>query len=168
MVMSDSEILRQYRDAKNKKAQVGILADLNCCTKKEISEKLASLGVLNVEQESPFGKQFEELYNQGMSDAEIAEKMGAPKSDVTSWRRDRGLKANYPKRETKPKEEPKAAAGSKVKGAVCEAVTYRFTDDCVSATIDMLDKTVTIITDDVAPILSFQTAESIAQLIKEL
>lgn len=36
MQMSNEEIRRNYREAKNKKLQIGILADLNCCDKETI------------------------------------------------------------------------------------------------------------------------------------
>lgn len=36
MQMSVGEIKRSYDEAKNKKTQIGILAELNCCTKEEI------------------------------------------------------------------------------------------------------------------------------------
>lgn len=40
MQMTDNEIKRQYKEAKNKKQQIGILADLNCCSKEEIESIL--------------------------------------------------------------------------------------------------------------------------------
>ena len=45
MQMTDSEILGNYRGAKNQKAQVKILADLNAVSEPEMVEKLWSLGV---------------------------------------------------------------------------------------------------------------------------
>lgn len=42
MQMSVREIKRSYEEAKNKKRQIGILADLNCCSKEEI-EKIISV-----------------------------------------------------------------------------------------------------------------------------
>lgn len=38
--MDESEILLDYKDAKNKFQQVGILAELNCCSKKEMAQWL--------------------------------------------------------------------------------------------------------------------------------
>ena len=40
MQMSENEIRRDYAGAKNKSMQIGILADLNCCTKDRIREIL--------------------------------------------------------------------------------------------------------------------------------
>lgn len=41
MEMSNDEIIRNYRAAKNKKLQIGILADLNCCDKQTIKDIIA-------------------------------------------------------------------------------------------------------------------------------
>ena len=38
MQMSVGEIKRSYDEAKNKKTQISILAELNCCTKEEIAK----------------------------------------------------------------------------------------------------------------------------------
>ena len=40
MVMSREEILRDYKSAKNRRRQVQILADLNCCSRAEIERIL--------------------------------------------------------------------------------------------------------------------------------
>ena len=40
MQMTESEIRRDYAGAKNENMQIGILADLNCCTKDRIREIL--------------------------------------------------------------------------------------------------------------------------------
>ena len=40
MQMTENEIRRDYAEAKNKSMQIGILADLNCCTKDRIREIL--------------------------------------------------------------------------------------------------------------------------------
>lgn len=40
MQMTENEIRRNYSGAKNKSMQIGILADLNCCTKDRIREIL--------------------------------------------------------------------------------------------------------------------------------
>lgn len=40
MYMTEGEIRRDYAGAKNKSMQIGILADLNCCTKDMIREIL--------------------------------------------------------------------------------------------------------------------------------
>lgn len=45
MEMSEQEILSNYRQAKNKSAQIGILAELNICEKKMIIEILERHGI---------------------------------------------------------------------------------------------------------------------------
>lgn len=45
MTMTNGEILRDYRGAKDKKAQVKILAELNACSVQQIKEILISEGV---------------------------------------------------------------------------------------------------------------------------
>ena len=45
MEMSNEEIVRRYRQAKNKRSQVNILAQLNCCSKDEIIEVLKQEGI---------------------------------------------------------------------------------------------------------------------------
>lgn len=49
MQMSEAEIVRDYRQAKNKGHQVGILAELNLCPKEEIINILKSNGVSQAE-----------------------------------------------------------------------------------------------------------------------
>ena len=44
LFMGESEILKDYDDAANKFKQVGILAELNCCTKKEMATWLHDHG----------------------------------------------------------------------------------------------------------------------------
>lgn len=46
MQMTESEICANYRQAKNKNEQVGILADLNCVTKQEIVDILSQNGYI--------------------------------------------------------------------------------------------------------------------------
>lgn len=45
MVMNDAEIISNFKQAKNKKSQVQILADLNGVPKKEMQEHLKALGL---------------------------------------------------------------------------------------------------------------------------
>lgn len=44
MKMTESEICREYREAKDKRAQIRILADLNVCEKNQIMKVLLSNG----------------------------------------------------------------------------------------------------------------------------
>ena len=45
MQMSDAEIVRSYREAKDKRSQVGVLAELNACNKDLIREILKHNGI---------------------------------------------------------------------------------------------------------------------------
>lgn len=45
MQMTNEEIVRSYREAKHKKEQVGILADLNACTRGQIIDILRAGGI---------------------------------------------------------------------------------------------------------------------------
>ena len=45
MQMSELEITNSYKEAKNKKSQIGVLADLNCCSKEEIISVLKKSGI---------------------------------------------------------------------------------------------------------------------------
>ena len=45
MQMSDVEIVRSYREAKDKRSQVGVLAELNACSKDYIREILKRSGI---------------------------------------------------------------------------------------------------------------------------
>lgn len=45
MQMTPKEIVRNYREAKNKKMQIGILAELNLCSKQDILDILKQEGL---------------------------------------------------------------------------------------------------------------------------
>ena len=49
--MTEAEICREYREAKNRKIQIGILADLNVCEKEEILKIL----IMNGQDVTPAG-----------------------------------------------------------------------------------------------------------------
>lgn len=46
MKMTEADIIRDYLEAKDKNKQVGILADMNLCTKKEMAQYLADHGMV--------------------------------------------------------------------------------------------------------------------------
>lgn len=45
MIMDDTELINNFKQAKNKRAQVQVLADLNGTTKKEMADHLIKLGL---------------------------------------------------------------------------------------------------------------------------
>lgn len=53
MQMTDDEIRRNYNEAKNQKAQIGILADLNDCSKEKIKQILGLDKKPEVKKENP-------------------------------------------------------------------------------------------------------------------
>ena len=53
MQMTDDEIRRNYNEAKNQKAQIGILADLNDCSKAKIKQILGLDKKPEVEEKKP-------------------------------------------------------------------------------------------------------------------
>ena len=49
MTMTPAEIAKSYREAKNRRAQIGVLADLNACKKADILAALVEAGELTPE-----------------------------------------------------------------------------------------------------------------------
>ncbi|MEG2678574.1 MAG: helix-turn-helix domain-containing protein, partial [Oscillospiraceae bacterium] len=98
MLMSDGEIVTNYRQAANHKTQVGILADLNGVSHTKMEEHLKSLGCIKATPEPSFDWiRAAELYADGKCDLDIAEIMGVSKGLVAKWRKSKKFKANYPK-----------------------------------------------------------------------
>ena len=76
--MGAKEIVASYRTARNPKAQIGVLADLNGCSQKESEEVLIQLGAMKpTERKKPNPRKIDvdtaaarELLEQGMTDEE--------------------------------------------------------------------------------------------------
>lgn len=100
MIMSEFEILRDYHQAKNKIEQVKILADLNGCTKKEITAFLEKRGVTVLKVDTPEEKRqsISYLHGEEMTDEEIATLIGLRASSVGVIRAQLGLKKHKKKR----------------------------------------------------------------------
>lgn len=100
--MGAKEIVASYRTAKNSKAQIGVLADLNGCSEKEIEEVLVQLGAMEpAERKKPNPRKINvdadkarELLEQGLTDVEAAASLGISISKFAEWRREEGLKPN--------------------------------------------------------------------------
>lgn len=95
MIYSDSEIRENWRKAKDKDAQVQVLAELNGTDVKTMGKKLVELGLLP-EPPAPKKPPFDEvrameLYNEGLCDLDIAEMLGVSKETVGPWRRGKNL-----------------------------------------------------------------------------
>lgn len=117
--MGAKEIVASYRTAKNPKAQIGVLADLNGCSKKEIEEVLVQLGAMKpAERKKPNPRKINvdadkarELLEQGLTDEEAAASLGISISKFAEWRREEGLK---------PNRKPVASQGAMNNTADCE------------------------------------------------
>lgn len=99
--MSDAEIARRYRNALDPKKAVRILAQLNAAGPSDIKAALLRAGILPEKPAPPRKKRYRldqrqarQLYDQGMSDYEIARQIGASPSGVYAWRYRNGLPAN--------------------------------------------------------------------------
>ena len=100
--MGAKEIVASYRTARNPKAQIGVLADLNGCSPKEIEEVLIQLGAMKpTERKKPNPRKIDvdaaaarELLEQGMTDEEAASALGVGIQKFAEWRRGAGIKPN--------------------------------------------------------------------------
>ena len=100
--MGAKEIVASYRTAKNPKAQIGVLADLNGCSEKEIEEVLIQLGAMKTaERKRPNPRKINvdaaaarELLERGMTDEEAAAALGIGTHKFAEWRREEGIKPN--------------------------------------------------------------------------
>ena len=96
--MTVDEIVTSYRQARNRQTQIGVLADLNVCTRKEIKDLLAEAGVLEVPPENKGGRPptfdtelARRLWSEGLTDTEIASRLGIPVVRFAKWRQRVGL-----------------------------------------------------------------------------
>ena len=95
MIMSDSEISASYREAKDRKSQIQVLADLNDCPREEMEQHLCKLGLIRDTPQPAFDYlRAAELYADGLCDLDIAEQMGVSVYKVAAWRRSKGFRPN--------------------------------------------------------------------------
>ena len=100
--MGAKEIVASYRTARNPKAQIGVLADLNGCSQKEIEEVLMQLGAMKpAERKKPNPRKIDvdaaaarELLKQGMTDEEAAAALDIGVHKFAEWRREEGIRPN--------------------------------------------------------------------------
>lgn len=97
--MSESEIVSSYRTARDPKRQIGILAELNAVTTREIRQVLEEAGALVLKPRSHGGGRplsfdaaaARQMFEAGLTDEEMARKLGVPEKRLAEWRRRQGL-----------------------------------------------------------------------------
>lgn len=97
--MSESEIVSSYRTARDPKRQIGILAELNAVTPREIREVLEEAGALMLKPRSHGGGRplgfdaglARQMFEAGLTDEQIGAKLGAKPRAIVEWRRRQGL-----------------------------------------------------------------------------
>ena len=101
--MTDGEILRSYKTAKNPAAQIKVLAELNSCKPAEIVNVLISQGVdisapsaKKPKKPSQFTDKLQALYDQGLSDKAMAADAGCSPATVARYRKINKLPPNDP------------------------------------------------------------------------
>lgn len=101
MFMTDGEIITSYNQAKDQKLQISILAQLNCVSVPEMRNHMADIGlpvkplVIREKKLSTGTVPFDEalalqLFQEGLSDDEIAVALNSSTRVVQSWRLQKG------------------------------------------------------------------------------
>ena len=93
MIMTDFEIRRAYREARNPRQQLKILAELNMCTVRDIFAIVTDRTVEKRSRDIELEER-RRLYDEGYSDAMIAKLTGISIAAVCAWRKKNCLKSN--------------------------------------------------------------------------
>lgn len=99
LYMTDGEIVNSYRLARDHRRQIGVLAELNAVPPSVIREVLAEAGELALKPRKTGGgrplsfdaAEARRLFDAGMSDKEMAEKLGTKVRNIQFWRQGQGL-----------------------------------------------------------------------------
>ena len=99
LYMTDGEIVNSYRLARDPRRQIGVLAELNAVPPSVIREVLAEAGELVLKPRKTGGgrplsfdaAEARRLFDAGMSDKEMAEKLGTKVRNIQFWRQGQGL-----------------------------------------------------------------------------
>lgn len=104
LLMDDSELTGLFRGARDKRKQIGVLADLNCCAPIIVAQRLEDLGLLegtdlkaeefDKPQRRSYAPRIEpldeiramELFREGLDDIGIAEALGCAVYRIKDWR----------------------------------------------------------------------------------
>lgn len=111
MVMSDGDVVKYYHDLKDKKNATRLIAELNAVAEAEIIKILEKAGITPKSRKKANyiprkeWKAFEEMYRQGMTDTEIAKKIGVSRGAVEYWRTKHGLPTVLQVKSDKKREE---------------------------------------------------------------
>ena len=150
--MSKSEIVSSYRTARDPRRQIGILAELNAVTPREIREVLEEAGELALKPKSHGGGRplgfdaaaARQMFEAGLTDEQIGAKLGAKPRAIVEWRRRQGLMR--PKGRSRPpqKEETTATAaateqkeeGTEMKKLMDEATTQESEETPAVVTVE--------------------------------
>lgn len=95
--MAEADIVASYRQAAKPADQIKVLADLNVCSKARIIEVLRRAGVeLPGKAKRKYPQRFSRdearaLYDKGLDDKEMSERLGVSVQTVVKWRCDNGL-----------------------------------------------------------------------------
>ena len=95
--MAEADIVASYRQAAKPADQIKVLADLNVCSKARIIEVLRRAGVElpgKAKRKAPQHFSRDEaraLYDEGLDDKEMSERLGVSVQTVIKWRCDNGL-----------------------------------------------------------------------------
>lgn len=129
--MTDDEIRKDYTKAKDRKRQLGILADMNCVSKAAMRNKLIEMGLIDgipaeVKPEAiPADQKIDEkrakaLIAGDVSDGDIAREFDVSENAFKSWRRRMGI-MRYPKKQQKEEKRMKMDKDRTVEDIVIEA-----------------------------------------------
>lgn len=99
LYMTDGEIVNSYRLARDPRRQIGVLTELNAVPPSVIREVLAEAGELALKPRKTGGgrplsfdaAEARRLFDAGMSDKEMAEKLGTKVRNIQFWRQGQGL-----------------------------------------------------------------------------
>lgn len=111
MIFTDFEIACHIRQAKNPIEQLEIEAQLNGCSRARIRRIAIEHNVMpNILPDTD--KNLRVLYEQGLTDTAIAERVGQTATHIRQWRRRNGLPAAYKSKVYKKHTRKKETVGS--------------------------------------------------------